>query len=445
MTEHGAFAYHLHALGRNLAAGARLALFLRVRSYDYRVSAADFALLLAFNFVVMVIAGALRAGFAGTFNPSVAPVYLASVAVVLLAAMLVSLAYREPRGLLLLAVALCASDPVFELAAVALPFLIVITGIGAPLYFLFLGWILAVAIRAAAVCYGTRRPQVLLGALAVTAMFAIAQFVLPRVDAWEEAEEGEVEEQSPLVEERLFHLQGELIERALAGIAAGTPGKPELYFVGFAPDAGSDVFVREMRFVKRLFDERFGAAGRSIALASSQEALDEFPIGSVTNLQRALRRVGSRMNPDEDVLFLFLSAHGDKAHFLSANMPPLELAPLSPTALARMLQDAGIKYRVIVVSACYSGGFIEPLRDDNSLIITAAAADRSSFGCEAGRDFTAFGEAYFRDALGKTRSFAEAFGIAREIVEKQESSEKLTPSNPQIVMGSAIRKKLGDY
>jgi Peptidase C13 family len=441
MTERGALAYHLHALGRNLAAGARLALFLRVRAHDYRVSPLDFALLLAFNFVVMVAAAAARAGFVGSFDPAVAPVYLASIALVLAAAMLVSLAYREPWKLLPLAVALCASDPLFELAAIALPFLIAASGIGVPLYFVFLGWMLAISIRAVVVCAGTRRPQLLLGALVITAMVAIGQFVLPRVDAWREPED-EAEEEAPLADERLFHLQGELIERALEGIGAGTPGKAELYFVGFAPDASSDVFVREMRFVKRLFDERFGTAGRSIALASSRAALEEFPIGSVTNLQRALTRVGRRMNPDEDVLFLFLSAHGGRDHYLSAEMPPLALEPLSPTALARMLQDAGIRYRAIVVSACYSGGFIEPLRDDNTLIITAAAADRTSFGCEPGRDFTYFGEAYFRSALARTRSFAEAFEVARELVDKQERSEKLEPSRPQIAVGNAIGRKL---
>ncbi len=240
----------------------------------------------------------------------------------------------------------------------------------------------------------------------------------------------------------MFHLQGQLIERALAAIERGRPGVAELYFVGFAPDAGQDVFLREMRFVRRLFDERFGTAGRSIALASSHTALDELPIASATNLARALARVGEAMNADEDVLFLFLTAHGDQAHHLSASQPPLQLAQLTPTALARMLQDAGVKWRVIVVSACYAGGFIEPLRDDNSIVITAAAPDRSSFGCEAGRDFTYFGEAYFRDALAKTRSFTAAFELAKEIVAKKEGEEKLTPSLPQMWAGPAIRDRL---
>ncbi len=148
------------------------------------------------------------------------------------------------------------------------------------------------------------------------------------------------------------------------------------------------------------------------------------------------------MNADEDVLFLFLTAHGDQAHRLSASQPPLRLAQLTPTALARTLQDAGIKWRVIVVSACYAGGFIEPLRDDNSVVITAAAPDRTSFGCEAGRDFTYFGEAYFRDAMAKTRSFTAAFELAKEIVAKKEAAENLTPSLPQMWVGPAIGRQL---
>jgi hypothetical protein len=104
-----------------------------------------------------------------------------------------------------------------------------------------------------------------------------------------------------------------------------------------------------------------------------------------------------------------------------------------------------VKWRVIIVSACYAGGFIEPLRDDNTVIITAASADRTSFGCEVGRDFTYFGEAYFRDALAKTRSLTDAFDLAREIVAKREAEEKLTPSQPQMWKGKAIAERLKNF
>jgi hypothetical protein len=429
----------LASLARNLRAGARLAFFVRLRAFDFRVSAVDFAALVAFNCALWIVVAGARGGFAGEFDTSALLVYLASVSLVLLAALLVALAYRAPERLPLVAVALVAADPVFELASLALPFLVGLTG-SEPVLFVFFAWIWAVAIRAVAVSAGTQRPQFYQGALVVSAMMALTLFVFPKVDVWR-APEGE-DEAAPLADERAFHLQGQLIERALAAIQPGHAGVREHYFVGFAPDASQDVFLREMRFVKKLFDERFGTAGRSIALASSYDALEELPIGSTTNLARALERVGAAMNADEDVLVLFVSAHGDREHRLSAWQPPLDLVPLTPTALARMLQDSGIKWRVVVVSACYSGGFIEPLRDDNSIVITAAAPERSSFGCEAGRDFTYFGQAFFRDALARSSSFVEAFEIARDLVTKQEAAERLPASMPQISVGRAIAELL---
>jgi hypothetical protein len=412
-----------------------------VRAYDYCVSALDYALLLAFNFAMWVAVAAIRTGLAGEFDSAALPIYLASVPLVLAAALAVALIYQARERLLLVATALSASDPLFELMSLVLGPAGELAGYPRVVSFLLLAWIWIVALRAIVVCMGWRRPRVLKGALAVTAMIAIAFFAFPRTDVWNPAP-AEEQAPDPLTEEKLFHEQGRLIERALEAITPGRPGVAETYFVGFAPDASQDVFLKEMRFVRRQFDERFATAGRSIALASSQEALDEFPIASVTNLARALSRVGERMNADEDTLFLFLTAHGYPDHRLSAVQPPLDLASLTPTSLARLLQDAGIKWRVIVVSACYAGGFIEPLRDDNSIVITAASADRTSFGCEPGRDFTYFGEAYFRDALARTRSFTRAFDIAKAAVAKQEAAEKLLPSLPQMWVGPAIAERL---
>lgn len=444
MTERGPVAFHAAALLKNLQAGLRLALFLPLRAFDYRVSALDFAILMACNFAVWVAAAGARVGFHGDFDAASLPLYLGAIPLVLAAALVVALAYGAPGLLLLVATALTASEPAFILVALLLPGIGAAVGLGEAVYFAFLAWIWLVSLRAVAVSAGTRRPQIYQGALAVTLMLAVDFALFPNIQVWR-APQAEEEAADALAEERLFHLQGQLIERSLAAIQPGRPGVPELYFVGFAPDASQDVFLREMRFVKRLFDERFAAAGRSIALASSHDALEEFPIGSATNLARALARVGEAMNADEDLLFLFLSAHGERDHRLSASQPPLELAPLTPTALARMLHDSGIKWRVVVVSACFSGGFIEPLRDDNTVVITAAAPDRSSFGCEAGRDFTYFGQAFFRDALAKTRSFTAAFEAAREIVGGQEAAEKLVPSLPQIWVGAAIAARLKHF
>ncbi len=428
-------------LSRNLRAGTRLALFLPVRWLDYRASPADYAILVGFNLLVWLAGELARAQGDVRLDPAAVAVYLGAVPLVLLGSMLIARLYASPRLVLLLAVAFSASDLAFELGGLALAKLPLPPVLAASAYAVFFAWLWVVAIRAVAVCTGARRLQLVKGALAIIGLVAVLTFAFPRAQPWVAARE-DVPAAPALANEALFHLQGELIERSLRAIEPSGPGAPRLYFVGFAPDGSQDVFLREMRFVKRLFEERFGAAGRAIALVSGDAALREYPVATQTNLRRALARVGERMNAEEDVLFLFVSAHGDPRHDLAAWQPPLVQSPLNPTALARALHDAGVKWKVVVVSACYAGGFIEPLKDPHTLVITASAADRQSFGCENGRDFTYFGEAFFRDALAETRSFTQAFAHARGIVTRREQAENKVSSLPQIWVGERIGAQL---
>ena len=202
------------------------------------------------------------------------------------------------------------------------------------------------------------------------------------------------------------------------------------------------MFGKELHTVSRLMRERFDAAGRSLLLSNDPATLGTLPIASATNLRAALEHVGELMDADEDILFLYISTHGSENGELSVELPPLELAQIRPPALARMLHASGIKWKVLVISACYSGGYIEPLRDDNTLIVTATDARNQSFGCDNGEDLTWFGKAYFDEALRGTRSFTEAFELARAAVAQREREQRLSPSNPQMYLGPAMRGKL---
>lgn len=430
----------LGGLVRNLSAGTRLALFLPVRWLQFRATPGQYALLVAFNLLVWAVSASLQSD-GGTLNSTAIGLYLAQVPLLLLACLAIAAIVGNTSLILLLAVALSASDLAFELASVA-----VMSAEASPatqfaswLALVVWGWL--VAVRAVAICTGATWPKLATSAAVIAAMMVFSLFVIPRVELWEAPKQGSVP--PPLAGEAVFHAQGELIERSLAAVEAGRPGATELYFLGFAPDGSQDVFLREMRAVEKMIARDYGAAGHSITLVSNAATAERYPIATATNLRRALARIGERMNVDEDVLFVYVTAHGDRGFGLSAHAPPLDLAPLNPTVLARALNDAGIKWRVLVISACYSGGFIEPLKDDHSLIITASAADRQSFGCETGNDWTYFGEAYFAKALPQTRSFIDAFPIAAEAVAKREIAEKLSPpSNPQMFVGRAIAEKL---
>jgi hypothetical protein len=120
----------------------------------------------------------------------------------------------------------------------------------------------------------------------------------------------------------------------------------------------------------------------------------------------------------------------------------LPLLQLSPVELRHALDEAGIKWRVVIVSACYSGVFLDPLKGDGTLVITAADADHSSFGCDDDRDLTYFGEAFLKDSIPTTRTLEEAFRKASKLIEQRETSEHKTRSNPQMSVGAHMREKL---
>jgi hypothetical protein len=231
--------------------------------------------------------------------------------------------------------------------------------------------------------------------------------------------------------------QAQVLERALIELQPTRADHAQLYFGGFAGYGSQGVFMREVVAVRKLFDDRFDTNGRSIALINGESTLDDVPLANDANLARVLQHVGSLMDTGRDTLFLFLTSHGDKGR-LAVEMPGYKFRPLTPQRLAGMLDASGIKNRVIVVSACHSGSFIPALATPTTLVIAAARADRSSFGCEDRRRWTYFGDAYFNHALRQETSFKDAFARAKRLIALWELRDKLMPSLPQIAGGEAL-------
>jgi hypothetical protein len=242
--------------------------------------------------------------------------------------------------------------------------------------------------------------------------------------------------------EEIFDAQPKLLQSAARDLLAGRPGVPELYFLGFASYAGQDVFKKETLYARDLLDSRFSTRGRSLVMINHADTVNGMPLASTTNLRRMLKMIGHRMNVKEDVLFAYLTSHGSEKHGLAAQLWPLSLNDIPAEKLKTYLDEAGIKWRVLLISACYSGNFIEVLKDDFTLVMTASAADRQSFGCSNVRDFTYFGEAVFKEALNRERAFIPAFQDALAAINLREASEKLSPSSPQLSIGAKIPAKL---
>ncbi len=244
--------------------------------------------------------------------------------------------------------------------------------------------------------------------------------------------------------EGLFYAQPKMVEQALQQLSPQRPGVSDLYFVSFGGYAMQDVFMKEVAYAQRTMDARFDTAGHSLELVNNLQTRDTLPLATASNLRLVLNHLGEQMAGEEDVLMLYLSSHGSERHELAVDFWPLPLNDITPQSLRQMLDEAGIKWRVIVVSACYSGGFIDALRDDHTLVATAAAKDRQSFGCGNENDFTYYGEALFRDELGRGVPLLTALRQAREAIHAREQREELEHSLPQLYIGQRIEQKLGE-
>jgi hypothetical protein len=242
--------------------------------------------------------------------------------------------------------------------------------------------------------------------------------------------------------EAILFGQAGRIDAALSAVGHDTSPRPKAYFLGFAGVGDEKVFAQEIGLASRVLGERYDMAARKLSLLNDQRDLERAPLATVSGLKYALRGLGTRMNVDRDVLFLSISSHGadDPAIIVSNSQLPLQ--DLTDDDLADALRESGIKWRVIIISACYAGGFIEHLRDPQTIVITASAADRTSFGCSNDRDLTYFGEAFYRDALPGARSLRDAFDTAKAEIAARERREHVDASNPQAYFGKAMEERL---
>jgi hypothetical protein len=243
--------------------------------------------------------------------------------------------------------------------------------------------------------------------------------------------------------EALFYDQPAQILDAVARVHSAPPGKTGVYFVGFAGDGSQAVFRREALFASRVFAARFGSGERSVLLVNDAEDRDSYPLASVSGLAQTLTALAARMHADDDVLVLFLTSHGSRDGLALEN-GSLPLSQLAPADLRQALDDSEIRWRIVVVSACYAGVFLEELKSDTTAIITAADATHTSFGCDDDRDLTWFGEAFLKDSLSRSSSLEESFHKAAALVARREDAEHQGHSNPQLYVGPLMRRKLAE-
>ncbi|MGN6790629.1 MAG: C13 family peptidase [Rhodanobacteraceae bacterium] len=245
--------------------------------------------------------------------------------------------------------------------------------------------------------------------------------------------------------EQVMYAQSGLLAREAATLKPRTPGKVNLYAIVFAGDGSQNVFRNEAEYFDKLFSQRFDAAGHVLVLENNPASLATRPLATWSNLEDALDAVAAKMDPKQDILLLYFTTHGSDDHTLLVDMDPLPLDQIGAGDLRGILDEHAFRYKVVIVNACYSGGFVPPLANAGSLIITAARSDRSSFGCGEQSELTWFGHAFLVDALNRTDDFQTAFRLARTQVAAWEKRDRFEPSEPQMSVGRDIGPQLAKW
>jgi peptidase C13-like protein len=306
-------------------------------------------------------------------------------------------------------------------------------------------YLLALVLRLLVAAFGALRvaPALLACVLVIASPWALGFMNLDtRLWVAEEPDTAEQNDDSDQAES-LFYEQPARIAAAVARVKPAQAGKPGVFFVGFAGDGGQEVFRREALFASEVFGARYGSLDRSVLLINDDDDRESYPLASMAGLAQTLKVLASRMNTQADVLVLFLTSHGSQDG-LDVQNGSLPLNTLTAADLREALDTSGIRWRMIVVSACYAGVFMDELKSETTAIVTAADAAHSSFGCEDERELTWFGEAFLKDALPTSASLEEAFRKAAGLIARREDSEHQIHSNPQLYVGPLMQQKLAE-
>ncbi|WP_226668421.1 C13 family peptidase [Microbulbifer aggregans] len=242
--------------------------------------------------------------------------------------------------------------------------------------------------------------------------------------------------QMAAVEARLYS-ESERLQTALSALAPQRPGVRDVYLLAVGGDGTEGVFAREVNWVAERLGSVFDLKRHQIHLSNGS---DNRPLATRTSVEKSLLALDAVMDPNEDLLLVHFVSHGDADGNLYFADQKLPLNDLSAADGKQWLDALRIQHQWVIVSACYSGQWIEALAAPSRAVFTSAAADRTSFGCSDDSERTWFSAALYGEALDNgIADPAGWFKAANQRVtemEKEQGIEEASYSLPQSAVGS---------
>lgn len=246
--------------------------------------------------------------------------------------------------------------------------------------------------------------------------------------------------------QRILSENDQRLAAQLAALREQIPGESDVYFLAVGGDGHEAVFGRDIEVAKQGVAKVFDIEGRSISLLNDR-TYRQYPLATPAHVISALQALDQKMDSDEDLLFIHLVSHGGRNGDFLLSQPGMSLPDLTPSAFAEAIQSLRVRKKVLVVSACYSGQWLDQLKSDDLIMLMSARRDRTSFGCGDDSEMTWFTKATYQevgiDLDDPEKWFARVDETIRQWEVEREFSEE-DWSHPQYFAGAEITAWLND-
>ena len=187
-----------------------------------------------------------------------------------------------------------------------------------------------------------------------------------------------------------------------------------------------------------------GLAAENQHHLNSQFSLEAKPPADQATLQAlALSFTQLNIRPEQDACLFYVSSHGKQGD--GVYMKRVHDGQLTPAQLNTALNwTCGTAPTVVMVSACYSGQFIQPLHADNRIIMTAASAQRPSFGCSEAQEYT-FWDGCVIDHFERSSTWENLYTNVKQCIAQKEQQLGYPASQPQAYFGKNMRGLTLDF
>ena len=212
---------------------------------------------------------------------------------------------------------------------------------------------------------------------------------------------------------------------------------PRLIFAGFALHSQAKAFRNDVLAAEKLA-RQMDPNALILKLANpARDQPSDWPQATLENFELVMTKMAEVARPQDRVMLL-ISTHSNPGT-LNINIAGKNAAPITARGLSDALAPLAKTPTLVVLSACYSGAFLEPLRAPNRVVLTATDVHKASFKCQYPGEYTFFADALFNQAGAEQLSITDWMGAAQKSIQAQEKRKRLASSAPKMFVGEEAK------